>query len=153
MDESEVWSTRRTPAVLMSHSVLVNNIPSTRPSRRAIYSQKPRPAPLHPSSNSTILQEKHLRKQNGLLAATAATISFPTPPPFSSPLCPFLCMHSHSFLSTLLSTFPRCCCRATVAAFGTSEENIKEAHTQKKKNEKEKQATGEKSKQTDVRGG
>lgn len=108
------------PGCLMSHSVLVNSIPYH--SRTTIYSQNPKTRPLHPFGNSTILQEKHLRKQNGSLAAEAAVSSsqqqqqqissplvafLPSPDSFSplSPLSLYFCASSlvpfclHFFLS------------------------------------------------------
>lgn len=100
---------------------------------------KTKTRPLHPFSNSTILQEKHLRKQNGELAAAAAvtaTISF-LPCLFFPPLFPFslfslfLCILSHSFfVSTSFSPFPRCVWRGGWKTW-------KEAKNKKEKRERE----------------
>ena len=126
----------------MSNSMLVNNIPYH--SRTTIYSQNQDPPPTslrqfhHPPRETPPKAERVARSSSSSSSSGSSndpfpsSSLFPSPLPFTSPLLsPFLCMLSHSFLSTLLSRRSRAASAA--AAFGASDGNIKEAKNEKRK--------------------
>ncbi|MEQ2239277.1 hypothetical protein ILYODFUR_002796 [Ilyodon furcidens] len=132
-EHGEPWFQQ--PGCLMSHSSLVNNIPYH--SSTAIYSQNQDPPPTslqqfhHPPGETPPKAERVARRDSS--SDLFSSLSLFTPSPLLS-----ISVHalSHSFLSTLLPS------RAATAAFGASDDNIKEAKNKKKESKGEKQTNG-----------
>lgn len=104
------------PGCLMSHSMLVNNIPYH--SRTTIYSQNQDPPPTslrqfhHPPGETPPKAERLARSGGGRNPFPSSTL-FPPPPSLPSPLFSSLCISVHVLSHSSFSPFPRCfsCCR------------------------------------------
>lgn len=126
------------PDCLMSHSMLVNNIPYH--SRTTIYSQNQDPPPSslrqfhHPPRETPPKAERVARSSSSGRNLFPPSSLLPLPCSLFLFLSLFLCILSHSFLSPLLLLPSR-----AAAAFGAMDENIKEAKNKKKKKERERE--------------